>query len=150
MSLRLKMKPDGTIDAIEADSVEELLEYQRRLQCSGNHAQKVTPTQQEMLAAEEEALPEAAQKLVRLLVAHPDGMNTVDVAQALGVQARGVGGSITSLNAWGRKRDLTKRQLLTKDRRASGNGHTVRRIALAERLRRMIQEGKVPGMTLDT
>ncbi len=96
-------------------------------------------------------LPAAASKLVKLLWTHHDGMETREIAKAFGLEhAKGIGGSVTSLNAWGRRRDLKKKQLLVKSRRVEANGHTARILSLNDFFRKMIKEGKVPGMKLDT
>lgn len=140
MSIRLKL--DGTV---EADSVEELIAYQNSLR--GGRARG---SSRQLEAESEERLPEAARKLVMCLLHFPDGMNTADVAKELGVEPKGVGGSVTSLTAWGRRHNFTKKQLLEKERRVDGHGHVVRRIALSDRFRKMVEKGEVPGMKLDT
>ncbi len=140
MSIRLK--PDGTV---EADSVEELVAYQRSLR----NGQPSKILRAEQPGEGEEPLPEAAEKLVRLLLRSADGMDTADVAISLGVDPKGVGGSVTSLTSWGRRHGFSKKQLIVKDRRENGHGRMVRRLALSERFRKMIEQGEVP-MKLDT
>jgi hypothetical protein len=151
MSVRLKLGRDGTIEAVEADTVEELMAYHHQYASrDGNSAKKTARAQRSSAEDEDERLPEAAEKLVKVLLSATDGMNTTDVARTFGVKPRGVGGSVNSLIAWGKKRNLKRGQLLIKGRRANGDGHMARTIALAGFFRKMIREGKVPGMKLDT
>jgi hypothetical protein len=151
MSVRLKLRDDGTIEAVEADTVEELVAYHQQYSSrDANSAKKISRAQHFTPDSEDEKLPEAAEKLVRLLISENDSMNTSDIAEIFGVKPRGVGGSVNSLIAWGKKRNLKRSQLLIKGRRANGNGHLARTIALTGFFRKMIKEGKVPGMKLDT
>lgn len=139
MSVRLK--PDGTI---EADTPQELIEYQRSSSRNGYHTQKKSSAD-----VEDGPLPEAASKLVKLLLPHHDGMETREIAKAFGLEhAKGIGGSVNSLAAWGRRRNLgkklfSKRQLVTA-------GKSVRILLLSDFFRKMVKEGKVPGVKLDS
>ena len=90
-----------------------------------------------------EPLPTAAHRLVKLLFEQKDGLETAQIGSALGVESKGVGGSVTSLTSWGRRYGLGKKQLLTKMRRTNDQGHSVRRIALSYKFRKMIDEGIV-------
>jgi hypothetical protein len=144
MSLRLK--PDGTV---EADTPEELVAYQFASRNGAPNPNKKAPRVRRIVG-DEEPIPESAQKLIALLFPEPKGLITSDVAKALGLsEPKAIGGSVTSLTAWGRRHNFTKKQLLTKTRRSNGSGHNVRVMALTENFRKMIKEGKVPGMKLE-
>jgi hypothetical protein len=143
MSVRLK--PDGTV---EFDTPEELVAYQHASRNGSTNAKR--PRGRPRASGDDEELPESALKLVKLLLPQPDGVNTSDVAKALGLnEAKGIGGSVTSLTSWGRRHNLNKKQLIKKTRRVNGHGHNVRIMALAESFRKMIKEGKVPGVKLE-
>jgi hypothetical protein len=145
--MSIKLRPDGTV---EADTPEELVAYQRHFSKNG-HAKPAKRMAQSGLGDDDGMLPEAATKLVKLLWTRPQGMETRDIAKAFGLDhAKGIGGSVTSLTAWGRRRDLKKKQLLVKTRRVDGSGHTSRILSLSDFFRKMIMEGRVPGMTLDS
>jgi hypothetical protein len=153
MSVRLKLKADGSIEAVEADTVGELLEYQRQLQKKSQQKKQeeysaihLSPTAELV----DNSIPERAKLLVTYLMKQPEGMDSAVLARHLGVEPRGVGGSITSLLSWGDRNGLSKRQMIRKFRRPTGTGSTVRGIALHSFFRKMIEEGKVPGMILDT
>lgn len=144
MSLRLRL--DGTV---EADTPEELVAYQRQFSRNG-HPKLAKRAMQSALGDDDGMLPEAATKLVKLLWTRPQGMETRDIAKAFGLDhAKGIGGSVTSLTAWGRRRDLKNKQLLVKTRRVDESGHTARILSLTDFFRKMVMEGRVPGMTLD-
>jgi hypothetical protein len=152
MSVRLKLRNDGSIEAVEADTVAELVGYHQQYASRNGTAPTKKGPRIKYSPGEEgdEPLPEAAEKLVKLLFSASDGMDTGDIAVKFGVEPKGVGGSVTSLTAWGRRHNLSKKQLLRKERRENGHGHFVRRLALSDHFRKMIKEGKVPGMKIDT
>ncbi|MCL4524034.1 MAG: hypothetical protein M1453_14075 [Acidobacteria bacterium] len=151
MTIRLRLKDDGSIDAIEVDSVEELLTIYQQFPLAGNRAGTHSFVPRKLSAdTDNSPLPESAARLVSLLYSAPHGMNTFDVAKALHVDPKGVGGFVTSLTSWGRRRGLTKKQLIMKERRPNANGRMVRRINLTDFFRKMIEDGKVPGMKLET
>ena len=134
---------DGTV---EADSVEELLAYQRASQNGHSIRRAKTATSDEAT----DTLPATAKKLVDVLLVHPDGMDTADAARALGLKnTKGIGGFVGSLTAWGRKNNWKKRQLVVKERRPDGKGRTVRTIKLGGQFRKIAEEGKVPGLKRD-
>jgi len=146
MAIRLRMK-EGPFEFIEADSAEELASaYQQFLRANGRKGRM--PIDVPSASGANEALPANALKLVRLLLPKPQGMNSHDVARELGVEPRGLGGFVTSLSNWGRRHNLTKKQIITKERRANGHGHLVRNLALTDRFRQMIQDGKIKGLTM--
>src|ERR1700733_3791519 len=129
---------------------EELVAYQIASRNGGGSASKKT-SRTKRVARDEEPIPESAQKLITLLLPAQNGLVTSDVAKALGLnETKAIGGSVTSLTAWGRRHNYTKKQLLTKTRRTNANGHNVRVMALTESFRKMLKEGKVPGVKLDT
>src|ERR1051326_6610122 len=132
--MAVTIKPDGTVIF---DTPEEYAVYQAASRNgAGNHAKKASRSRR--ISGEEEPLPEAALKLVKYLLPIPGGVNTTDMAHALGLaEAKGIGGSVTSLTAWGRRHNLTKKQMLVKTRRANGNGHNARIMALHESFRKM-------------
>src|SRR5258708_6011537 len=138
MSLRLK--PDGTV---EADTPQELVEYQRSFSRNGYHAQKKSSAD-----VDDGPLPEAASKLVKLLWPHHDGMETREIAKAFGLEhAKGIGGSVNSLAAWGRRRNLGKKLFVKRHMIRAGKSERI--LLLSDFFRKMIKEGKVPGMKLD-
>jgi hypothetical protein len=148
MAIRFKLKPDGTIESVEVDSVEEAIAYQEGAKHKNNRASStgVTPPSPSPNTPGKEdidPLPVAALRLVKLLHEQADGLDTAQIGTALGVESKGVGGSVTSLTSWGRRYGLTKKQLLTKTRRTNDQGRSVRRIALSYKFRKMIDEGKV-------
>jgi len=148
MAIRLKLDRDGRIEAIEVDSVEEAIAYQRQAHRNGTVSKGEN---RPAATGTDDALPVAAQKLVELLMVEPHGVETSTLAAVLGLkEAKAIGGTVTSLTSWGRRNGLTKRNLLVKGRKANGHGKTVRTMALSESFRKMINEGKVPGMKLDT
>lgn len=143
MSIRLKL--DGTV---EADTPEELVAYQYASRNGGASSKK--PARSRAASGDEEMLPVSAQKLIEILFPATNGLVTSDVAKALGLsEPKAIGGSVTSLTAWGRRHNFTKKQLLIKSRRSNGNGHNVRVMGLTESFRKAIREGKVPGMKLE-
>lgn len=148
MAIRLKLS-DGSV--VEADSVDELLKYQQSLHSSRNGAKllraqrRATP-----VTNADEELPEHARKLVELLLPQTEGMDSAEIAKHFDVDPRGVGGYVTSLTRWGDKAGLKKKELIVKERRDNGNGDSVRRIKLTVSFRKMLKDGKVPGMKLDT
>jgi hypothetical protein len=138
MSVRLK--PDGTV---EFDTPEELVVYQHASRNGG----ATKGTRGRHATSDEEGLPESALRLVKFLLPKPDGVNTSEMAEALGLkEAKGIGGWVTSLTSWGRRHNLPKKQLLVKTRRTNG----ARFMALHENFRKMIKEGKVPGVKIET
>lgn len=144
MSVRLK--PDGTL---EFDTPEELVAYQSATRNGAANAPRRVGRPRRV-SGDDEPLPESALKLVKFLLPEPNGVNTSEMAHALGLkEAKGIGGSVTSLTSWGRRHNLNRKQLITKTRRVNGHGHNVRFMALAESFRKMIKEGKVPGVKLD-
>jgi hypothetical protein len=153
MSVRLKFEKDGSIEAI-ADSVEELIAYHQRFAAqngSANLTRRSEPPKNSPLSESDDSLPEAALRLVKHLYQAQGEVKTSDLQHAFGLsEPRAIGGTVTSLTSWGRRHNLSKKQILIKGRRANGNGHTVRTMALTESFRKMIREGKVPGVTLDT
>lgn len=141
MAIRLTLK-NG--ERVEADSPEELFAY-HQLFLGGSKA-KIRPLAKPTgePADHDEPLPETAKRLVRLLAAFPEGMNSGDVAKALGVPAQGVGGYVTSLAAWGKRHGFpSKTELVTRTRRPNADGHFMRRLKLAEGFAKIIKEGKV-------
>ena len=144
MALRLKLK-DGQPELVEADSPTELFLYQQLLSRNGRtrarSAKLTTPT-------EGEELPESARKLVRALYQTPSGMNAEAVAEALGVQAQGVGGFVTSLNTWGRRHGFPEGGLVVKTKVRGNQGKVTRRMKLADAFLNSLREGKIKGIRL--
>jgi hypothetical protein len=139
MSVRLK--PDGTV---EADTPQELVEYQRSFSRNGYHAPKKSSTE-----VEDGPLPEAASKLVKLLWPRHDGMETREIARAFGLEhAKGIGGAANSLAAWGRRRNLKKKLFFKKHIITAGKSERI--LLLSDFFRKMVKEGKVPDVKLDT
>jgi hypothetical protein len=148
MPIRFKLRSDGTIESVEVDSVEEAIAYQEHAKHNGARATNsaaISPPGSLGASAKEdmEPLPAAAHRLVKLLFEQNDGLDTAQIGSALGVESKGVGGSVTSLTSWGRRYGLGKKQLLTKTRRKDHQGRSVRRIALSYKFRKMIDEGIV-------
>jgi hypothetical protein len=144
MSIRLK--PDGTV---EFDTADELIAYQHASR-NGTASPAKKASRNRHIIGDDEPLPESALKLVKFLLPKSDGVNTSEMAKALGLnEAKGIGGWVTSLTSWGRRHNLSKKQLLVKTRRANGHGHNARFMALHESFRKLIKEGKVPGVKLD-
>jgi hypothetical protein len=96
-----------------------------------------------------DALPDTANKLVKLLLPVQDGLDTADVAKSLGVGPRGIGGFVTALSNWGKRNGFTKKQLLVKGRRSRGD-RIVRTLTLNNHFRQALKEGRIPSMKLDT
>jgi hypothetical protein len=141
--MTIQLFKDGRI---EFTTVEELLAYQK----ASRNGSRRTRAESSASDANEDALPETARRLVEVLFDAPDGMDTAEAAKALGMrEAKGIGGFVASLTGWGRRHNLKKRQLVVKERRPDGKGHNVRRIRLGEQFRKMVKEGKVPGVKLD-
>jgi hypothetical protein len=145
MAVRLTLK-DGSV--FEADSVEDVARFYQQLSRNGSRAKGFVDRPQS--TDSEDSLPDHAKRLVSALLPASDGLDTAAVATALGVEPRGIGGYVTSLTAWGKRRGLVKKQLVQKERRANGHGRMVRRIKVTDFFRKMISEGKVPGMKLDS
>ncbi|MGC1621075.1 MAG: hypothetical protein WA765_21485 [Candidatus Acidiferrum sp.] len=148
MAIRFKLRTDGTIESVEVDSVDEAIAYQEQVKHSGARATNsyaAAPPAPTGASTKEdlEPLPTAAHRLVKLLFEQKDGLDTAQIGSALGVESKGVGGSVTSLTSWGRRYGLGKKQLLTKMRRTNDQGRSVRRIALSYKFRKMIDEGIV-------
>lgn len=145
--MSIKLRPDGTV---EADTPEELVAYQRFFSRNG-HVKPTRATQGFERDIGDATLPEAALKLVKLLWAHQGGMDTREIAKSFGLDhTKGIGGSVTSLAAWGRRQNLGRKQMLVKTRRPDDNGRIVRVLSLSDFFRKMIKEGKVPGVKLDS
>jgi hypothetical protein len=138
----------NAVHVSEFDTPEELVAYQHASRNGGTNTKRPRGRR---VSGEDEGLPEAALKLVKSLLPHPDGVNTSEMAKELGLnEAKGIGGSVTSLTSWGRRHNFSKKQLIKKTRRVNGHGHNVRVMALTESFRKMIKEGKVPGVKLDS
>lgn len=156
MAIRQIRREDGSVE-IEADSVQEFVEFQR-LSSSSNGTKAAQGAANRASAGDGKShsatIPEAARKLVRLLYDSPAdiSVSTADLAKSLGFkEAKAVGGSVTSLTSWGKHNQLTKRQMIVRGRnRMSADGKTIRTMALTETFRKMLKEGKVAGMKLDT
>lgn len=144
MSLKLTLK-DGS--QVESDSVGDLLEFYR--QVSNGHPRPKTIAESRVTKSANSDLTEAAKKLIGLLLPALDGVDTGTVAKSFGVSPKGIGGTVTALTRWGQKNGLSKKQMLVKNRRTNVDGRSVRTLALTESFRKMIKEGKVPGVKLD-
>ncbi len=149
MAIRLKLEDGSTI---EADSVQELVAYQRASAeaRNGSRSKSTRNRQHDLVFVAEDELPRNARMLVDALLPNPKGVESAEVARLLGVSPRGMGGYVTALASWGKRRGLTKRQLLEKGRHKNGGGKIVRTISLSGLFRKMLKEGQVPGMKLDT
>jgi len=143
MAIRLKLA-DGT--SVESDSVEELAKFYQQLSRNGHQTPKEHATLR--VSGTLESLPDTATALVKLLLPANDGLDTSDVAKSLSVGPRGIGGFVTALSNWGKRNGYTKKQLLVKGRRMSGD-RSVRTMMLNKNFRQILKEGKVPGMKLD-
>jgi len=141
-------RADGSV--IQADSPEELAQYEKALDAIRNGTRPKGRRGKQRVVVSDEELPEHAQELAALLLKHSDGMASAEVGKHFGVDARGIGGYVTSLTNWGRRHGFTKRQMVKTDRRDNGHGHSVRRIRLADFFREKIKKGEVPGVKLDT
>jgi hypothetical protein len=150
VSIRLKLRVDGTVESVEVDSVKEAIEYQELLARKGPRTETAKSDDKTWAGPVYEPLPDAALKLVKVLYGHATGLETTKVAEALGVDPKGVGGSVTSLTAWGRKHGIQKKYLIEKVRKRDSEGHSVRRIFLSHNFVRLIKKGDVPiGMTVE-
>jgi hypothetical protein len=149
MAIRLKLENGSTV---EADSVEELVTYQRALEGRRRNppSKPARIQKQAVLPLGDEELPEPARKLVDILLPFPNGLQSAKIAQELNVSPRGVGGYVTALTSWAKRRGMNARQLLDKGRHSNGGGGMVRTLSISKSFRKMIQEGQVPGMKLDT
>src|ERR1700689_1566177 len=129
MAIRFKLRPDESIESVEVDSVEEAIAYQEHARHrNGNRSTSTVtpyafpPSSDAPSKEDMEALPTAAHRLVKLLFEQMDGLDTAQIGKALGVESKGVGGSVTSLTSWGRRYGLAKKQLLTKMRQTNDQG----------------------------
>src|SRR5437879_3953789 len=145
MAIRLKL-PDGT--AVESDSIEDLAKFYQQLSRNGHQSPQAEPAPVRV-NGKLESLPDTAAALVKLLIPAHDGLDTSNVAKSLGVGPRGIGGFVTALSNWGKRNGYTKKQLLVKGRRMSGN-RSVRTMMLNRNFRQTLKEGRVPDMKLDT
>ena len=148
MKLTLK---DGAF--VEFDSVSQLVEFYKQLSPTttnnGNHKTRVS-TRNNRVDRELDEMPESPLKLVKFLFGATGAVDSDAVVKTLGISGRAIGGTVTSLGFWAKRHNLEKKQMLVKGRRANGNGRSVRTLALTESFRKMIREGKVPGVKLDT
>jgi len=147
MPLKLTLK-DGS--QVESDSVYDLLEFYEKVSALNGRGDASTTSKKHASNVKDLDLKEAPRKLLNMLFVAAEPVDTGNVAKSFGVTPRGIGGTITSLTKWGKQHGLSKKQMLVRGRRSNGNGHNVRTLALAENFRKMIKEGKVPGLKLDT
>jgi hypothetical protein len=134
---------------VEADTAMELVEYHRQYAPNASKPPKAE-WRRDFADRSAEPMPEVGHRLVKLLYSANTALRTTEVAQALGLQhPRGVGGFVTSLTAWGKHLQLSKKAMLVKGRSRSPSGKFVRTMALTDNFRRMIRDGKIPGMSPD-
>jgi hypothetical protein len=146
MAIRLRLA-DGT--TVESDSVEDLARFYHQLSVRNGHRSSKNEPAPMQIDGTLDALPDTANKLVKLLLPVQDGLDTADVAKSLGVGPRGIGGFVTALSNWGKRNGFTKKQLLVKGRRSRGD-RIVRTLTLNNHFRQALKEGRIPSMKLDT
>ncbi len=140
MPARLSFDKDGHLEIAHFDTPEEAAQFYRVVLGSGAHsARKI------MVGAEkvnDKGLHPKAHRLLQELINHPDGVTSEVLAQRLEVERKGLGAIVVSVNKWGERQELRKREILRNDR-VRENGRLVRRMKLAPSFRKRLEEGKI-------
>jgi len=138
MALRLEVVDGRRV--VYADSPEELAQFWNSLDGQAPLPSKASETGQNARPKPSRGLPDRGKRLVRLLLEHPDGVPTSQVAEHLGIEAaKGVGPTIVSVVKWAGEMNFLKREVIMKFRRRH-NGEPTRFLRLGERLARYLRD----------
>ncbi len=137
MAIRLKLNSEGKIESVEADEVQDALDFYKQVSrgTTGRRARRSPSSNGSFI------LRDDAQKLMNALLENPDGVPSHDLASQLGLKdPKGLGPIVSNLVRWAkRKHHLEKEQVIKKERKRIGDDQ-VRTLVLCEDFARVARK----------
>ncbi len=128
------------------DTAEEAAAFYRYISTKNGAAALVRPERKNGVDEPDDTpparLPDSAKQLIDILLKNPDGVPGRTLAQAIGIEPKGVGSIMGTISRWGESHQLTRKEMIIKKRaRDSDTGKSIRILKLTNSFRKELAGG---------